>query len=802
MRRRLLQPGYVAGCVLTLAVAIGASSAIFGVVHGVLLKPLPIRDPGGLVLGWEEDRARNLAVVELTYRSFEYWASYAKTLTSAAVVGSSTWSDVLTSGGDPARVATAGVSASFLDTLGVRPFAGRGFNAADDQPKAPSVAMVSHAFWTRRFGSDSSIVGQQIDLGGRREVIGVMPRDFDFPRSTDFWIPVVAVLAQAGGPRLDGLKDIGVLFAIGRLRPGATPALAAQELETLAAQAVREGATTRFGSSVVVTPFLDHVLGSLRPALWAALAAVGVLVLIACANVSGLMLTRARRRMREYVIQRALGASSGRLARQWMGEALLLAVAGGVIGLLGAQWIIKAIVALAPPGIPRLADVAINLPVVAFAFGATMVAALLCGVSALRHATGGDLPSALADVSRGTPGPRSTRARSALLSVQVALAVVLLVAAGLIVQSFVNLGRIDLGFLPSNVIAMDVSPRNAGRPTNEWMAELIDRVSRLPDVDGAGAVLLRPLALGPIGQETDVVLEGQPDSPESRRANPALNAQVATPGYFRAMRIPLLAGRFFTDQDSAKTERVTLVSESTARRLWRGADPIGRKMLMPTHGPNLAPAWRTVVGVVADVRYRGLTDARLDVYDAASQSPLAATDLVVRTRGNLGAVSLAVQAEARRLNRGVVIDRVTSMEAILGRATSPWRLSVWIFTLFAVIACAIATVGLTSVVALDVAERRREFAIRFALGADRRQVVGLVLRSAGVWAVLGVAGGVVSALAATRALGSLLFEVTPVDPATYALVVALVAGVVAVASYLPARRAADADPMTLFSNQT
>jgi putative ABC transport system permease protein len=798
MRRLFLQPGYVAGCVLTLAVAIGASSAIFGVVHGVILKPLPIRNPGELVVSWEEDRARNLAVVELTYRSFEYWASHAKTLANAAAVGSSTWPDVLTSGGDPARVATAGVSASFLDTLGVRPELGRGFSQADDQANAPPVTIVSHAFWTRRFGSDPAIVGQMIELDDRREVIGVMPRDFDCPRGTDFWIPVVPVLAKAGGTRLDGLRDIGVLFAIGRLRPGVSPAAATQELETLASQAVREGATVRFGSSVVVTPFLDHVLGSLRPALWAALAAVGVLVLIACANVSGLMLTRARRRMREYVIQRALGASSGRLARQWMSEALLLAVAGGVLGLLGAHWIIKAIVALAPPGIPRLADVAINLPVAAFAFGAPMTAALLCGVSALRHATGGNLPSALADVARSTPGPRSTGARSALLSLQVALAVVLLVAAGLIVQSFVNLGRIDLGFAPSNVIAMDVSPRHAGRPTNEWMAELIERISRLPDVEDAGAVFLRPLALGAIGQETDVVLEGQSDSPEIRRRNPALNAQVATPGYFRAMRIPLLGGRFFTAEDRANADRVAVVSESAARRLWPGADPIGRKMLMPTHGPNRERAWRTVVGVVADVRYRGLTDARLDVYDAAAQSPLDATDLVVRTRGDLGAVSLAVQAEACRLDPGVVIDRVTSMDAILGRATSPWRLSVWIFTLFGVIAFAIATVGLISVVGLDVAEQRREFAIRLALGADRRHVVGLALRSAGLWAVLGVAGGVVTALAASRALGSLLFDVTPVDPVTYAVVVALVVSVVAVASYLPARRAADVDPMTLF----
>jgi predicted permease len=798
MRRLLSQPAYIAGCLLTLAIAIGTSSAIFGVVHGVVLKPLPIRNPGELVVGWEEDRARHLEVVELTYRSLAYWALHTTTMTGVAAVGSSTWSSVLTSGGDPARVTTVGVSASFFETMGVRPAFGRLLRDADDQPNAPPVAIVSHAFWTRRFGADPRIVGQLIDLGGRHELIGVMPPDFDFPRGTDFWVPVVPVLAEAGGKRLDGLKDIGVLFAIGRLRPGITPAAAVLELNALTAQAVREGVTTRFGSAVVITPFLDHVLGPLRPALWTALAAVGVLVLIACANVSGLMLTRARQRLREYAIQRALGATAGRLARQWAGEALLLAGIGGVLGLVGAQWIIKAIVALAPPGIPRLADVTVNLPVAAFAVGATLTAALLCGLSAVRQATGGTVFGALADIARTTPGPRSTRARSALLAVQVALAVVLLVAAALIVRSFVNLGRIDLGFAPSNVIAMDLSPRGAGRPVNEWMTELIDRVSQLPDVDAAGAVFLRPLALGPIGQETDVVLEGQPNTPETRRRNPALNAQAATPGYFRAMRIPLLAGRFFTGEDTAKTDRVALVSESAARRLWPGADPVGRRLLMPTHGPDQERVWRTVVGVVADVRYRGLTDARLDVYDAAAQSPLAVTDLVVRTRGEPGAISRAVQAEARRLNPGVVIDRATSMDAILRRATSPWRLSAWLFTLFGVVAFAIATVGLISVVGLDVAERRRELAIRLALGASGPQVVGLVLRSTSLWAVLGVAAGVAGALAASRALGGLLFEVTPVDSQTYALVVALVVGVVAIASYLPARRAGAIDPMTLF----
>ena len=389
-----------------------------------------------------------------------------------------------------------------------------------------------------------------------------------------------------------------------------------------------------------------------------------------------------------------------------------------------------------------------------------------------------------------------------LLVFQIGLTVVLLVAAGLVVRSFVNLRTIDLGFVPSNVLTMNVAPRAARPSANEWMHELLARVSALPDVEAAGAVYLRPLALGPIGAESGVILEGQPDTGLSARLNPTVSYQVATPGYFTAMRIQLKRGRLFNDRDDRAAPRVAIISESTARALWRGEDPLGRRILMPTHSSDGGPSvWRTVVGVVSDVRYRGIDDVRLDVYDPALQAAAMAGDLVVRTSRDPLAVAGAVQAEARRLDARVVIDRLTTMDGIVSRAVAPWRFSVWMFTLFAVLAFVLSTVGLVSLVGLDVAQRRHEFAVRLAVGAQRGDVRRSVLVSA-LWRVVpGVAFGVVAAVLGTRVIRHLLFGVEPVDLTTYSAVIMLVLAVVTIASWLPAHRAAGTNPVALLRQE-
>lgn len=799
MGQRAHRSGFTIAAVVTLALVIGANSAIFSAVYGVLLQSSAVRKPGDLIVLWERDDARNLPVVEISYRNFQDWTAHNRSFSHAAAFGSSTWSMILDGQGESVRLASAGVSESFFETLGVAPALGRTLTRMDDVSNAPRVVILSHSTWVTRFGANPNVIGSAMHLGERHTVVGVMPEGFDFPSGTDVWVPVVPVLAHAGKGRIQTpLESVGVLFVIARLRDGVTTAMASEELNRLARQIHEAGGAHRFGSEVVVTPFLDYAIGPVRHALWALFAAVAVLLLIGCANVSGLMLTRVAVRRREHAIRLALGATRWQIGRHWVIESLILSTIGGCLGLAASRWMMRAIVALAPDDLPRLADVGINLPVVGFTFLVVLTTALLCGIQPVRHAGALNVLEALNDAGRATPSKRSQRARSAVLVVQIGLTVVLLVAAGLVMRSFVNLRSLDLGFVPANVLTMNVAPRDAQPSANVWMNELLARISALPDVDAAGAVYLRPLALGAIGAESWVVLEGQPANQQSARLNPTLSYQVATAGYFSAMRIQLKRGRLFTDRDTLAADRVAIVSESTARALWRGEDPVGRRIFMPAHSSDGgAGVWRTVVGVVSDVRYRGLGDVRLDVYDAALQAAVTAGDLVVRTSRDPLTLVAAVQAEARRLDARVVIDRLTTMDAIVSRAVAPWRFSVWMFTWFASLAFVLATVGLISLVGLDVTQRRHEFAVRLAVGAQGRDLRRSVLASAFWRIVPGVCLGIVAAAVATRAIRHILFGVAPTDVSTYAAVIVLVLGAVTAASWFPAHRAARTDPLLL-----
>ena len=437
-----------------------------------------------------------------------------------------------------------------------------------------------------------------------------------------------------------------------------------------------------------------------------------------------------------------------------------------------------------------------------FSCVAIVATALLCGIGPARQAAATNLVDDLNDAARATSTLHTRRLRSALVVLQIALSVVLLVAATLVLRSFINLRRVDLGFVASGVLTMKVAPDNPKPSTSAWIDELLIRVRQLRHVEAVGAVYLRPFALGVIGQETWVILEGQPDTPAASEQNPALNYEIATAGYFDAMRIALKRGRFFDARDDRRSPRVAIVSETAARRLWPGEDPIGKRLLIPSMvDANHPHEWRTVIGVVSDVRYRGIDDVRLDLYDAALQAPLDAQTIVIRTSQDAVSVAAAVQAEARRLDRNVFIDGLTTMDAAVGRVLAPWRFSAWTFAVFATFAFALAIVGLFSMVMLDVAHRQRELAIRLAVGARRADLLRSVLVPAG-WRLLGgTIVGAVAALAGSRALNSLLFGIRSIDAMTYASVIALVVSVVALASYLPARRAAAVDPATLFTRQ-
>jgi predicted permease len=716
-----------------------------------------------------------------------------------AAVGSSTWPVILELADVPVRLSSAGVSASFFDTLGVAPTLGRSLTPEDDRANADPVVVLSHGAWVRLFGGDASVIGRTIQLNGSFTVVGVMPRDFDYPRGTDVWLPVSPILAGASRQDVDAFRDVGVLFVVGRLRDGVTAGMAATELNELSTELRREGAT-RFGTSVVVKPLIEHLLGPVRQALWALFAAVGILQLIGCANVSGLMLTRLSLRHQEHAVRLALGATGSRLGRLWLLEAGILALAGGGLGFVASGWLAQAIVVLGPGDVPRLETVAMNIPVAAFTFLVVAMSALLCAAEPFRQARTLTLLEPLRGAGLFTTGPRPRRARSILTTIQIGLAVVLLVSAGLVLRSFLNLRQLDLGFEPTNVLTLNVAPRGATDP-NAWMAELLNRLHTTPGVEAAGAVLLRPLALGPIGSDTLVVLEGQPQLPGTTTRNPPVNYQVATPGYFPAMRIRLKEGRLFDARDTARSPRVILVSERAARTLWPGERPIGKRLLLPSQLSDGPEVWRTVVGVVSDVRYRGLDDIRLDVYDAASQSGTVAAQVVLRAARDPLTLASLVQSEARRLNPRAVVDGVTTMDAIVARGVAPWRFSLWMFALFALLAFVLATLGLFSLVSLDIAHRRQEFALRVALGARSEDVVRTVMRAAVRQVLAGLGVGVVLAALGTRLVQGLLFDVGRFDLLTYATVIALVLAVVVTASYLPARRAGGANPLALLRRE-
>jgi putative ABC transport system permease protein len=799
LRQLGASPGFTITALATLSLASAATTAIFSAVYAVLLSPMAVREPDAVVIGWGRDPARTEGVVELSYLDVADLGRASRHLASTAAVGSHAWSAVLDEAGEPTRLSTAGVSGSFFETLGAQPLLGRVLLPADDVPNAESVAVMSHGLWARRFGSDSSIVGRTIRLDNEpTRIVGVMPAGFDYPRGVELWAPLAPGLSAAAATwKTDVLRNVGVLYLVGRLRPGVTTAVASEELSGIARR-LEASSVTRIGEQVELEPFLDHVIGPTRPALWALFGAVAVLLAIACANVSGLMLTRVTVRARDRAVRQALGASDRVLAAEWIAETLVLAIAGGVAGLLIAQWLAGAIVALAPEGIPRLDQVAISVPVALFSGVVMTLVALLCGLAPAREAGVLDVVETLKEDGRSSTSSRTLRARSGLLVVQIGLAVVLLVGAGLILRSFAGMRQIDLGFDPARVLSVQVDPRIEPERQNAWVDNLLSRLATHPEVEAAGAVYLRPLALGPIGQGTQIVLEGQPDTPEIAARNPLLNYQVATPDYFRAMRTPLKRGRAFTAEDRATAPRVAIVSESTASRLWPGQDPIGRRFLTSTFERGTGrKAWRTVVGVVSDVRYRGLGEMQLDMYDPALQTPLAATDLMIRTSADPLALAGVVQAEARAMEPNVIITGITTMDAVVGRAMAPWRFASWVLALFAALALLLSTIGLVSVVSLDVVHRQREFAIRLALGAPPGEVVSRVLRVTLARVTLGAILGLIAAGVFTRALGALLFGVPPLHWPIYGAVLLVVVLTALIAAWAPVRRAARIDPIAI-----
>lgn len=786
-----------------LAVAIGASTAVFTVVDKVLIRPLPLDDPHRIVVIWPRETANGTTIGEISNAIFRRWHDEVRSLHDLAAIGSTNWSLILREG-EAATLPIAAVSGDFFPLLGASPVMGRTLRPGDDRLDSSRVAVMSHGTWVRRFGSDPAIVGRSLRFeSGVYTVVGVMPDGFDYPRGAELWVPLLRELADSSIEwKVDTVNDPawGVLWVLGRLNPDVSIDAAKTEVSALIARDASAG--FRAGMEAALTPLDEHIFGNTRPALLVLTTCVGLVLLIGCANVAVLLLVRNAGRAGEMATRLALGATRWRVVRQSLSDAAVLCCLGGVVGLGFAYGMFKLLIALAPLDVPRLAAVRFDAVTVAFTAALCLATAFLVGVGPGLQASWRSLTELLN--SSGSRIARTHRLRRAFVVVQVGLAIVLLVCAGLVGQSFLNLLRIDIGFAPANVLTLDVSvPRADFEKHRAFYSALLTSVRALPGVQAAGAVYQRPLEYSGIGMDAGFVIEGQRQFVDYEK-NPRVNLESITPDYFRAIGTAVIRGRAFTDADTLPAPRAAIVSERLAGRLWPGEDPIGKRMLPPGQGPDETgkPRWATVVGVVQDARYRGINDPRYDLYLPDAQIPgMRVKHLMVRTTVDPASLTSSIRAEARRLDATVLVENAVVMSSFVERATAPWRFSAWTLGLLGVVALALASFGVFATLSQSVVERTREIGIRVAVGALPRQVSALVLREGVALSVAGILLGSAVATFAGGYLGRLLFEVPAIDPMTLAGMAVLFSLVSSIAVYVPAWRAARLDPTVALRRQ-
>lgn len=786
-------PGFSLAAILTLALGIGAATAIFSMVDAVLLRPLPFTEQDRLVTVWGEVRARNQAHVEVSLQDYEGWKEGSRVFSDLALLAATDSDLALTGGDQPLHVRGRLVSANFFDVLGVRPALGRGFRPEEDRPESQKVVVVSHGFWQRQLEGDAGGLGKTVSLDGEPHlVVGVMAPGFRFPKDVDLWVPA--------GPlgSVPELKRLRVFEAIGRLKPGVSLEQAQTDMTALSVRLEEVHPQTNQGYRASLQPLVDEILGDTGPALMLLLAAVALVLLIACANVAGLLLARAAARQKETAVRIALGAGRPRLVRQLLTESVLLAGLAAAVGLLLAWLGLRLVTAVGPADIPRLDEVGIDGRVLAFTLLVSLVTAVLFGLAPALQAARPDLTSSLKEGGKSSASLGSRRLRSLLVVAEVALALVLLVGAGLVIRSFLHLQRTDLGFQPESLLTMRITLYGEKRPEpHQWAAfyrDVAQRVEALPEVERASVVLLRPLS-GPIGWDYDFQVEGQ--TPDEQKTNPTSNHERVSPGYFRTLGIPLVAGRDFTWSDGAETPKVAIVNQSMARRFWPGQDPLGKRLRFGR--PGSEGPWLTVVGIAGDVRYRELQSIKPDIYVPFLQDPHWAMDLVVRTGSDPLAAASAVTAAVQEVDRDQPVSGITTMERALSDTVARPRLRSFILGVFAALALLLAAVGLYGIIAQSVAQRRQEIGIRIALGAGRPEVLRLVLRQGLGLTLAGLAAGLAlaAAVGATGWLSTLLYGVEAMDLVTFAAVPFVLLAVAVAASLLPALRATRVDPLTV-----
>ena len=783
-------PGFTTAAVLTLALGIGATTAIFTAVNAVLLRPLPYPSPGELVVFG--DSGGSDAYGNLGYPTFTDFRDRTQTLQQIAAVRS--WQVTLMTT-EAERLPAMRVSWNYFSLLGIEPAIGRTFRAEDDHPDRYRVLVLSDGLWRRRFSADPNVVGRTIRMNDETfEIIGVMPRDFEDVLSAQAYKPAELWGALGYAPSLSyGCRGCRHLKAIGRLRPDATVQQAADDLSSIRADLARQFPTEYDADRVAVTRLTDAVSGPVREPLYVLLAAVGFVLLIACANVANLLLARAMNRTREMLVRAALGAGRARLIRQLVTESLLLWTIGGVAGVGIGAVLVGALAGIAPGELPRAGGLAIDGRVLLFALSLSLVTGLLFGLLPALSATSLRASGGFTLASRGTVGASSRRTRQVLLMVDLAVALVLLVGAGLMLMSVSKLLRVDPGFEAERVLTAQFSlvgqAYREDAAVHEFIKRLVDRVGAMPGVEAAAAAGQVPM--GGNGDRFGIHIQGlEPANPADA---PSPERYSVTPDYFRAMRIPLLRGRLIQPEDTPTSTPVMLVSETAARTLFQGRDPIGQRVRVG--GLPQAP-WRTIVGVVGDVRHAELTEtAWPQMYLPQSQFTDSFLVLVVKgSNDNVTALVPSIRAALRQQDPTVPLYDVAPLPELLARSTAQRRFVMWLLSGFAGVALLLAAIGLYGVVSYTVAQRTREVGLRVALGAGRGDILRLVLGSGAATVAAGIAIGVVAAAVLTRFIQGQLFDVEPLDPLALISAVVVLTAVVGAAHLMPIRRAFAVDP--------
>jgi putative ABC transport system permease protein len=785
MRGLLKRPAFTGVALIALALGIGANTAIFSLVNAVLVQPLPFKDPDRLVWMWGNIRqgSNRASVSPLDFLDFRQQNT---TFEQFAASGTLPTHAILTGNGEPERLQSATVTGNYFQALGVNPKLGSGFVLENEKVANDHVTILSFGLWQRRFGGDPGIVGKNIVLNGESYlVLGVMAQDFNFPRASDLWVPMPF-------ERYPEMKQRKAHFLrpIGLLKPGVTIAQAQADTDAVAQRLEQMYPDSNTGWNLRLVSLKDQLIGNTRTTLYILLGAVGFVLLIACANVANLLLVRAAARQKEIALRTALGASRVRIARQMITESVLLALAGGALGTFLAAWGIKLLILVSGDNLPPTAQVKIDGTVLGFTLLVSLVTGVLFGLAPALRTMKLNLCDSLKEGGRNIgEGLQRNLTRSVLVVIESAVAIVLLVGAGLLIRSLVRLQNVSPGFDANNVVTMRINLPEKKYASPEkprsFFEQLQTRINGLPGVESVGMISELPLS----GQLNDMPysVEGRPPaSPDQgfdddfRRVNTE---------YFRAMRIPLLRGRNFTEQEVAKSAKVVVISDLLAKRVFPNEDPIGHRLVMGMSGLPFE-----IIGVVGDIRHSALENSPAPaMYMPTQDGP--STNLVIRAQGDLSNLAAAVRREVKAIDPDQPVAAVKTMDEWLTTSVSAPRYRTSLLGLFALVALILASTGIYGVMSYSVAQRTHEIGVRMALGAGRFHVLRLVVRQGMGLVGIGVVLGLIGAVALTRVMSSLLFEVTPKDPLTFTAVAAFLTLVALVACYIPARRATKVDPL-------